>query len=252
MVEPCYGPDLALVHHRGFGLHADRCAEGILGMLEPLGLRHGVVLELGCGTGRLTRHLVDAGHRVIATDASPAMLDLAREAVPEAQEIRLLALPDDPLPPADAVVSVGHVLNYLPDEASIERALLAIAGAVRPGGVLALDLCDLRWGAARRDQPSHATVEDDWAVFSASSLPEPTRYVRDITTFVRRDDGTWRRADERHVNVLVDATGVPALLARRGVEATVEPAFGSYVLPEGLRAVTGRRAGGTRDRRSPS
>lgn len=28
-----------------------------------------------------------------------------------------------PLPPADAVVSVGHVLNYLPDEAAIDQAL---------------------------------------------------------------------------------------------------------------------------------
>ena len=28
------------------------------------------VLELGCGSGTLTRHLVEAGHRVVATDAS--------------------------------------------------------------------------------------------------------------------------------------------------------------------------------------
>ena len=27
----------------------------------------------------LTRHLLDAGHRVIATDASPAMVELARQ-----------------------------------------------------------------------------------------------------------------------------------------------------------------------------
>jgi methylase of polypeptide subunit release factors len=62
----------------GFGFHADMCAPGILRLLEPLLDRNGVVLELGCGSGLLTRYLVDAGHRVIATDASPAMLALAR------------------------------------------------------------------------------------------------------------------------------------------------------------------------------
>lgn len=81
-----YRPDLALVHHRGFGFHADACAAGILALLEPVRSRDGVVLELGCGSGHLTRHLVHAGHRVIATDTSPAMLELARKVVPGAEE----------------------------------------------------------------------------------------------------------------------------------------------------------------------
>lgn len=34
------------------------------------------MLELGTGSGHLTRHLLAAGHRVIAADASPAMPDL--------------------------------------------------------------------------------------------------------------------------------------------------------------------------------
>lgn len=240
-MTPYYGPDLALVHDRGFGFHADRCAPGILARLAGVRRRDGVVLELGCGSGQLTRLLVDAGHRVVATDASPAMLELAREAVPGAAEVRRLVLPDDPVPPADAVVSVGHVLNYLPDEAAIDRAFLAITGALRPGGVLALDLCDLRWGVARRDQPGHAMVADEWAISTRVSLPEPARFVREITTFVRRPDGLWRRSDERHVNVLVDTSKVPGVLAGHGVEAVLQPAFGEYVLPEGLVAVAGRR-----------
>ena len=72
--EPYYRGDLALVHDLGFGAHAERCAPGILGLLEPVRRRRGLVLELACGTGLLTRHLVEAGHRVVATDASPAML----------------------------------------------------------------------------------------------------------------------------------------------------------------------------------
>ena len=71
-----YRHDLALIHDRGHGQHADRCAPGIVELLSPV--RGGLVLELGCGSGALTRHLLAAGFQVIATDASPDMLALAR------------------------------------------------------------------------------------------------------------------------------------------------------------------------------
>jgi SAM-dependent methyltransferase len=134
------------IHHEAFSFHGDACAPGILAVLEPVHRRDGLVLELGCGSGALTRHLVRAGHRVVATDASPAMVALAREVVPDAESIRQVVLPDDPLPAADAVVSVGHVLNYLPDWRSLERALRGIAAVLLPGGVLAVDLVDLSYG----------------------------------------------------------------------------------------------------------
>src|SRR5581483_12144677 len=240
---PYYRQDLALVHHLGFGSHADACAPGILALLEPVRERGGLVLEVGCGSGLLTRHLVEAGHRVIATDASPAMVDLARTYAAGAEEIRLLALPDDPLPAADAIVSVGHVLSYLDDEAAVERALLAIADAVPPGGLFALDLCDVEWGAARLGAANHSRVEDEWAIVTRFSVPSPARFVREMTTFVRRDDGSWRRDDERHDNVLVDTARVPDVLARSGLEVSVGSSFGTESLPVGLRVVVGRRPG---------
>ena len=127
--EPYYRRDLALVHHLGFGFHADLVAAGVLRLLEPVLAKGGVVVELGCGSGLLTRYLVDAGHRVIATDASIAMLDLAREYVPDAAEVRRLTMPDDPIPDADAIVSVGHPISYLADEDAVDRALVAAADA---------------------------------------------------------------------------------------------------------------------------
>lgn len=237
-----YRRDLALVHHRGFGFHADRCAPGILRLLDPVLQRGGLVLELGCGSGALTRHLVEAGHRVLATDASEAFLAMVRKEVPAA-DVERLVLPDEPLPRADAIVSVGHVLSYLADTAAVERALVAVAEALRPGGVVALDLCDLRWGEVRRGAPPHAQVHDDWAITTRFTVPDATTFVRDITTFVREDDGRWRRDDEQHRNVLLNTSRVPGLLARHGVEARVEASFGDEELPDGLVAVVGARLG---------
>ena len=240
--SPYYRRDLALVHHLGFGFHADECAPGILELLRSIRARDGLVVELGCGSGLLTRHLVEAGHRVIATDASPAMLDLAREYVPEAQEIRSLVLPVDPIPEADAVVSVGHVLSYLPDAAAIDRALVAIAGALRPGGVLAIDLCDLTYAEAVSGLPINAHVAEDWAIITERSTPSPDRFVRQMAVFVRDHDGSWRRDDERHENVLIDTGRVPALLAEHAVRATIGTSFGGDAgLQRGLHAIVGTK-----------
>src|SRR5215211_4201487 len=213
-----YRRDLALVHHLGYGFHADACAPGILTLLEPVREKRGLVLELGCGSGALTRHLVEAGHRVVATDASPPMLELAREAVPGAEELRLLKLLDDPLPECDAVVSVGHVLSYLPNEGALEAALVAAANALRPGGVLAIDLLDLRYGDDLAGDETRGRVRDDWAVILRLS-----------------------RDDERLENVLVETGRVPAFLATHGLDVHVAESFGDEELPPGLMAIVGNR-----------
>jgi SAM-dependent methyltransferase len=233
-----YQQDLALVHDRGYGHHGDRCAPGILALLPPDAL----VLELGCGAGALTRHLLTAGHQVIATDASEAMLERARTALGGAADLRRLSLPDDPLPAADAIVSVGHAISYLADAAAVGRALAAMAGALRPGGVLAFDVCDLEFGRIRAGEPNFARVGPDWAVITEFSAPAPDRFVRDITTFVPDGAGAWRRSREHHENVLVDTSLIPDLLAAHGVTAAVGTSFGAAELPPGLHAVTGVRS----------
>jgi SAM-dependent methyltransferase len=233
-----YQADLALVHALGYGQHGDNCAPGILSLLAPV--HGGLVLEVGCGAGALTRHLLAAGHRVMATDASPAMLELAGSAlgVPRADlDLRRLVLPA-----ADAIVSVGHVISYLPSAAAIDRALVALAGALRPGGVLAIDVCDLEFGRLRAGAANFGRVGPDFAVVTEFSAPSPEIFARDITTFVPDGAGAWRRGHEHHQNVLVDTSAIPALLARHGVTASVQESFGSESLPPGLRTVIGRRA----------
>jgi SAM-dependent methyltransferase len=236
-----YRQDLALVHHLGFGFHADLVAPGILALLGPIRESGGLVVELGCGSGLLTRHLLDAGHRVIATDASPAMLALAHKTVPDADELVELILPEDPIPVCDAIVAVGHPFSYLPDEDAIDRAFVAAAQSLSPGGLLAVDICDLEWGVARRDVENLGRVADDWAIITEFSMPSPARFVRQMAVFSRNEDGTWRRDDERHDNVLIDTSRLPGLLAQHEVDAEITTSFGEETLPVGLFAVIGHR-----------
>lgn len=235
-------PGLAFIHDVGFGFHGDRCAPGILALLEPIRARGGTVLELGCGAGSLTGHLVSAGHRVIATDGSPAMLERARLRLSDV-DFRLLVLPDDPLPPADAVVGVGYLLSYLADEATIDEVLAAIGRALRPGGVIALDVVQQSWLSDPRNLTPLARATPDWAIIINTTVPAPKRARQRITTFVRSPDGCWRRGDERHEIVTADADRLVTRLGEVGVRAAVHESFGDEKLRTGEAALIGRRDG---------
>lgn len=242
--EPYYRDALARIHHEGFGFHADACAPGILALLQPVAARDGLVLEVGCGSGLLTRHLVEAGHRVIATDASPAMLDIARSYAPGAIDHRLVALPRDPLPEADAIVSTGHALSYLPSRDLLEQALVACARALRPGGVLAVDLEDLTTRDAQMPRQPTGWVGDDLGLVIERVSDRPDHFARVQTVFVREDDGRYRREVERHDNVLIDVPAVvPPLLAAEGLDIDVRKSFGTESNMEGLLVVVAHRPG---------
>ena len=57
----------------------DAWAEYLIGLLKENGVVDGLVCELGCGTGQMTRRLAAAGYDMIGIDLSEEMLDVARE-----------------------------------------------------------------------------------------------------------------------------------------------------------------------------
>ena len=57
----------------------DEWAEYLIGLLKENGVPEGLVCELGCGTGQMTRRLAAAGYDMIGIDLSEEMLDVARE-----------------------------------------------------------------------------------------------------------------------------------------------------------------------------
>jgi 2-polyprenyl-3-methyl-5-hydroxy-6-metoxy-1,4-benzoquinol methylase len=142
-----YQADLAWVHHAGYSHHVKRTCAGLVRLLRDGGLSAGArVLDVGCGSGLLARELLDTGFAVHGIDASPAMIELARTYARGA-DFDVLRLPaglttgaGNALPEADAVVSTGHVLNYLDTRVDIAQSLGELARAVRPLGVLAIDL----------------------------------------------------------------------------------------------------------------
>ena len=174
------------------------------------------------------------------------MIDLARSSVPGAdfRVVRLPSRPADALPRADAVVSTGHVLNYLDTLDDIAHALGGLARSVERGGILAIDLMTEEFPQRREAQTVHAKVADDWTIVTRFSHPAPGRFDREITVF-RRVGEHWRRSDEHHRNLTFDAQEALRILRGHGIDAQQRPAFGEERLPEGLVVLTGTRRSGS-------
>jgi SAM-dependent methyltransferase len=92
------------------------------------------VVDLGAGTGKLTRSLVALGHRVVAIEPLPEMLGLLRRAAPSATAM-VGSAESVPLPAESAdVVVAAQAFHWFDHDA----ALPEIARVLRPGGWLAL------------------------------------------------------------------------------------------------------------------
>lgn len=95
------------------------------------------VLEVGCGTGRITRDLARHAAHVVAVDPDEGALAKARSTVP-ASNVRFLPMPDGILhfPPASFDVVIYTLsLHHVPLD-RMNESLRAAAGLVRDGGVI--------------------------------------------------------------------------------------------------------------------
>jgi len=143
-----------------YGRFVDARERALLAAWLPAGAKD--ILELGCGTGRLS------GFATVATDASTASLAIARTREPAtffaAADAEHLPLPPDSF---DAVFAF-HLLMHLEG-----RALCAIfaeaARVLRPGGVLIADILS----KTRRDLAgTQRNEENAWHAATALTAHE--------------------------------------------------------------------------------
>lgn len=92
------------------------------------------ILELGAGTGKLTRPLVERGNSVIASDVSAPMLQRLRHGLPGIRTVVCTA-EDIPLTESSVDLVVAAQAYHWFDP---ERALPEIARVLRPGGLVGL------------------------------------------------------------------------------------------------------------------
>jgi len=98
------------------------------------------ILDLGCGTGLLTRELAVGDRQVIGVDPAPAMLAVARRQ-PGAERVQWIEGDSSAMgrPEADLVIMTGNVAQVFLSDAEWMATLNSIHAVLRPGGHLAFE-----------------------------------------------------------------------------------------------------------------
>ena len=227
MIMNEYGDDLAFIHHHGHDDLARSAGPAIVSQLRRSGIRGGLVVDLGCGTGILARHLVDNGYDVLGVDTSAAMLRIAARVAPSARFIRGRA-EDCELPACIAVLGTGEALTYLAPRMSptahLRKHIHRVSKALMPGGLFVFD-------AIVEGDPNLMTYRtwrtcDDWAVLADVTEDLQAHVVaRAITTFVRVRS-LFRRSYVEHCVGVYQRQWVLRQLHAAGFEVRVQRGYG--------------------------
>jgi len=98
------------------------------------------IVDLGCGTGLLTRSLATPGRIVIGVDPSRTMLDYARSqsGSESVTWIHGNARALDPVGTADLAICTGNAIMHVSPE-ELPSTLTSLGQALRPGGTLSFE-----------------------------------------------------------------------------------------------------------------
>lgn len=236
---PGYRRDLAYVHDAGFSDYARNAAPGLLKILRKKGITSGLVLDLGCGSGRLAAALNQAGYRVFGVDQSASMIDIARRVAPRSQ-FHIGSLLSVKVPDCDAVISIGECLNYCFDESNsrktLQRLFRSVYRALRPGGIFVFDIAEPSRLPKQLPQRIRRSGPD-WAILvGIDGDPKQHTLRRHIACF-RKAGKLFRRSEETHMLRLYWARDLIKDLRLCGFKARKLKAYGDFRLPPGMAAI---------------
>ncbi|MFN0105022.1 MAG: class I SAM-dependent DNA methyltransferase [Bryobacteraceae bacterium] len=239
-----YLEDLAYINDAGFSDFTTGTTPGVLSILRRAGVRSGLVVDLGCGSGRWAEALGEAGYDVLGVDLSPAMIRLARRRAPRAR-FETVSLLSVRLPACDAVTAIGEIVNYQFDpkhsRAALTRLFRRVHTALRPGGVFVFDVAGP--GRVPAEVPGLYWKESaDWSIHVEVDGNADSRWMsRKIVCFRRNAAGRYRRTEELHRLRLLDSAEVVAELETIGFRAREQAGYGRFRLYPGMRAVVARK-----------
>ncbi len=204
----------------------DQWSEYVISLLKEYGVEDGLVLELGCGTGKMARRLAAAGYDMIGIDNSEEMLQVAKEAeslgaggqpdilylLQDMREFELYGT-------VRAVVSVCDSINYILEEEELGKVFGLVNNYLDPGGIFIFDLnTQYKYREVLGEAVFCENREEGSFIWENFYDEERRLNQYDLTLFIQEEDKRYRKYEETHLQRGYGELQVKALLEQAGME----------------------------------
>jgi len=218
----------------------------VIALLKEEKIEDGLVLDLGCGTGKMTRLLAAAGYDMIGIDNSEDMLEIAREYqaeafcddVPESDdESEFAGESADEVPSSNilyllqdmrefelygtvrAIISICDSMNYILDEEDLLQVFKLVNNYLDPKGVFIFDM-NTRYKYAEMLGETTITESREEGSFIWENYFDEEEDINqyDLTLFIREEGDLYRKYEETHFQRVYDLETVKRLLEEAGME----------------------------------
>ena len=191
-------------------------------LLREYGIQDGLVLELGCGTGVLTRKLAAKGYDMIGVDYSEDMLEIAMDHRQEGEDI-LYLLQDmrefELYGTVRAAVSICDSMNYIVEYQDLVQVMKLVNNYLDPGGIFIFDLNTpykyeeiLGENTFAENRPEGSFIWENY-YDGETGINE-----YDLTLFVREKEGIYRKFEETHYQRAYELEQVRRAVKEAGLE----------------------------------
>ena len=182
-----------------------------------------LVLDLGCGTGKMTLELARRGYDMTGIDYSPEMLDIAKNLAENeghdilwlCQDMREFELYGT----VDAAVCCLDGINHLESASDLEECFALVHNYLIPDGIFIFDI-NGRFKFENIYADNTFTFEEDGAMCVWENYYDPDSKICDfyITLFKECADGRYERYDETQSERMYTISDIKSALEKTNME----------------------------------
>lgn len=197
----------------------DEWCKYIVRLLERDGIKDGLVLELGCGTGQVTRRLKNAGFDMIGVEISEEMLSVAIENESEGilylcQDMREFELYGT----VRAVVSICDSMNYITENEDITNVFKLVNNYLDPKGIFIFDLNTRSYYSKIGDSVIAENRENASFIWENNYYPDEAVNEYNMTLFLEDENGKYDKFTETHIQRAYSFEEIKSSFEEAGLE----------------------------------
>lgn len=196
----------------------------ICSILSSYGIDEGLVLDLGCGSGKFTELMAERGYDMIGVDNSEEMLMMAMDKRYESGHDILYLLQDmrefELYGTVRGIVSVCDCINYITEPSDLEHVFKLVNNYLDNDGIFIFDInTEYKYSEILSDN-TFAENRDDCSFIWENFYDDKTKINEyDLTIFTRCDDDSeiYEKLEEIHYQRAYSVTEIESMLKEAGL-----------------------------------